>query len=169
MNIEYKDLVDDARSEDITQQNNEEERNYTFAPSNTSRYISREQAFLLCFEKLFAECDFEEILDKAKLCRDLDVTEYALNLAKGVDENMAELDTLIVPFLAEKWTIDRISKVSLCLIRIAIYEILHIDTVPTNVAINEAVELSKKYSTEKDTAFVNGLLGSYAKSLESDK
>lgn len=169
MDIEYKDLVCDTQSEDVTQQNNGEERNYTFAPSYTSRYISREQAFLLCFEKLFSECDFDEILDKARLCRDLDVTEYALGLAKGVDESKVELDALIIPLLAEKWSIDRISKVSLCLIRIAIYEILHIDTVPTSVAINEAVELSKKYSTEKDTAFVNGLLGSYAKSLESDK
>ena len=63
------------------------------------------------------------------------------------------------------WTINRISKVSLAVLRLAIYEIKFIDSIPAAVTIDEAVELCKKYSTNEDSAFVNGVLGGVIKSL----
>ena len=59
---------------------------------------------------------------------------------------------------------DRISKVSLTILKLALYEILYVDDVPEKVAINEAVNLAKKYGTDSDPAFVNGVLGSYVNS-----
>ena len=56
---------------------------------------------------------------------------------------------------------DRISKVSLTILKLALYEILYVDDVPEKVAINEAVNLAKKYGTDSDPTFVNGVLGSY--------
>ena len=63
------------------------------------------------------------------------------------------------------WKINRISKVSLALLRLAVYEMLYRDDVPVSVSINEAVELSKKYTVKDDTSFINGVLGAVAKSL----
>ena len=133
---------------------------------NVSRYQAREQAFILCFERLFSSCDIDETIENAEYSRELQISDYAVKTAKGVEEKRDELDSLITPHLSEKWTLSRISKVSLCLLRIAVYEILYVDSVPLSVAINEAVELAKKYATSQDAAFINGLLGSFAKSLD---
>ena len=63
------------------------------------------------------------------------------------------------------WKISRISKISLALLRVAIYEMLYQDDIPVSVSINEAVELAKKYTGVDDSAFVNGVLGAVAKEL----
>ena len=71
---------------------------------------------------------------------------------------MAEIDAAITPHLT-RWTLDRISKPALALLRLAVYEILYNEDIPAGVAANEAVELAKKYCDEKDIAFINGVLG----------
>ena len=63
------------------------------------------------------------------------------------------------------WAIHRLPKVSLAVLRLAIAEMLYIDDVPCGVSVNEAVEIVKKYGTSDDASFVNGVLGSIAKSL----
>jgi N utilization substance protein B len=63
----------------------------------------------------------------------------------------------------------RIAKINLAILRIAFYEIMYDDRTPVNAAISEAVHLSEKYSLEKDTAFVNGVLGAYSKSIQTEE
>ena len=130
-----------------------------------SRYKMREQAFILCFEALFSDAGVDELADNAGDARDEFLSDYAISCAKGVFEHREELDDKISANLKQGWKISRISRVSLALMRLAIYEMLYRGEIPVSVSINEAVELSKKYSTEDDTAFINGVLGSVAKVL----
>ncbi len=133
--------------------------------NNISRYKMREQAFILCFEMLFSDTDIDELADNAGDARDEFLSDYAVECAKGVREHQEEIDALISGNLRSGWKITRISKVSLALLRLAVYEMLYREDVPVAVSVNEAVELSKKYTVKEDAAFVNGLLGSVAKSL----
>ena len=133
--------------------------------NSISRYKMREQAFFLCFESLFSDSEIDELADNAGDARDEFLSDYALQCAKGVRENAELIDSKISENLRQGWKISRISRVSLAILRLAIYEILFRNEVPVSVAINEAVELSKKYTVEDDTSFINGVLGSVAKSL----
>ena len=133
--------------------------------NDISRYKMREQAFFLCFEMLFSDTDIDELADNAGDARDEFLSDYALECAKGVFEHREEIDDMISKNLKAGWKITRISKVSLALLRLAIFEILYRDDVPVSVSINEAVELSKKYTVKDDTSFINGVLGAVAKSL----
>ena len=133
--------------------------------NDISRYKMREQAFFLCFEMLFSDTDIDELADNAGDARDEFLSDYALECAKGVYEHREEIDDMISKNLKAGWKITRISKVSLALLRLAIFEILYRDDVPVSVSINEAVELSKKYTVKDDTSFINGVLGAVAKSL----
>lgn len=76
----------------------------------------------------------------------------------GVLEHLEEIDALIES-TTEKWTISRIAKVDLSLLRLAIYELKYTD-IPKKVVVNEAIEIAKVYSTEKAPQFINGILGS---------
>lgn len=128
-----------------------------------SRYKMREQAFFLCFETLFSDTDIDELADNAGDARDEFVSDFALECAKGVLEHRDQIDDIISSKLKQGWRLERISKVSLALLRLAVYEMKYIDSIPTSVSINEAVELAKKYSVQDDAAFVNGVLGAVAK------
>lgn len=143
----------------------EEERTPYDDRNAVSRYKMREQAFILCFERLFSDTDIDELADNAGDARDVFVSDYALACAKGVDENREQIDAMIASKLKKGWRIERISKVSLSLLRVAVYEMLYVDEVPVSVSINEAVELAKKYSVQDDASFINGVLGAIAKEL----
>lgn len=84
---------------------------------------------------------------------------YITTVVNGVKEHEAELEEIISAHLKKGWTISRISKVSAAVMKIAVYEMKYVDDVPGKVAINEAVELVKKYGSEEEPKFVNGLLG----------
>ena len=138
---------------------NAEQRN------QVSRYKIREQAFFLGFESLFSDTDIDEIADNAGDARDEFISDYAVARAKGVREHQAQIDEKIAANLKAGWKLPRISKVSLAILRLAVYEILFEEDIPVSVSINEAVELSKKYTMEDDTSFINGVLGAIAKQL----
>lgn len=87
------------------------------------------------------------------------VKEFIENLVWGVMNNRQQLDFMITKYLNAKWSLDRIAITDLCALRLAVYELLHLDNMPPKVTINEAVELSKKYGTVENGKFVNGLLG----------
>lgn len=87
-----------------------------------------------------------------------DSIAYAEVLVTGVQDHQADLDELISRY-AEGWTIDRMPVVDRTLVRMAAFEVLWGDDVPVAVAINEAVELAKSFSTDDSGRFVNGLLG----------
>ena len=79
--------------------------------------------------------------------------------------NLEEIDKIISDHLSAKWKLNRISKVSLSILRLAVYEMKFVEDIPTNVTINEAVELSKKFSGEEEYKFVNGILGAVSKDI----
>lgn len=123
-----------------------------------SRFKAREQGFILIFEKLFNDEPVEEIISNAEESRELVVDDYALELVNGVEREKETLDALIESHLKKGWTLRRISKTSHALLRLALYEIKFVDEVPDSVAVNEAVELAKKYTVD-DSKFINGVLG----------
>ena len=86
---------------------------------------------------------------------------YALDLLEAFDEHKEFIDELLDK-LSHSWPLDRMGKVDLALLRLATTEIFYLEDIPTEVSINEAMELSKRYSTEESTAFINGILGSVA-------
>lgn len=93
------------------------------------------------------------------------VIEFIESLYFGIFEHLQEIDALIEKS-ATNWSFARIAKVDLSILRLAIYELKYTD-VPQKVAVNEAVELAKIYSTEKSPRFVNGVLGSVIKEIEA--
>lgn len=128
-----------------------------------SRRAEREQTFIVIFESLFNETTVEDIVELAKETLEWNDSEYVASTSKAVIDLSSELDEYIISNLKSGWTISRLSKVTLALLRLAIYEMKYADDVPTKVAINEAVELCKKYATESDASFLNGVLGSVSK------
>ncbi len=130
-----------------------------------SRRKSREQAFALLFEKSFNDAPVMELAQGAQDARECIIEPFALSLAQGAEEKLAELDARIDTH-SHKWSRERISRVSLAVLRLAIYEMLFEDSVPVSVAINEAVELAKRYGGEEDSSFVNGILGSISRESE---
>lgn len=91
------------------------------------------------------------------------VIQFLEDTYYGALEHQTEIDTLITE-AAQNWSIHRIAKVDLCILRLAIYELKYTD-VPPKVAINEALEIAKAYSTEKSPRFINGVLGSITSKL----
>ena len=129
-----------------------------------TRKQAREEAFILVFEKEFNDNSVEDILETAAEARDLVPDDYINTVFKGVYERLPELDSLISES-SVGWSITRISKTALCIMRLAIFEMKYIEEIPVSVSINEAVELCKKYATENDASFVNGILSTVAKAL----
>ena len=131
-----------------------------------SRRELREQIFKLLFRIEFnkpEEMEEQKDLffeDEDNQAGEKDVA-YISKKYDRIVENLEEIDALINEN-AECWTTTRMGKVELTILRLAIYEIKHDDTVPTSVAINEAVELSKKFGQDGSASFVNGVLSQFA-------
>lgn len=126
--------------------------------------LAREQVFSVLFEMMFTDDSVDDILDNAEESRMIIIEDYADKLLNAFIGNSEYVDSVISDNI-KGWSISRISKVALSILRLAVTEIEYTDT-PVSVAINEAVELAKKYATEKDASFVNGVLGSVAKKKE---
>ena len=84
------------------------------------------------------------------------------NLVAGVTDRQQELDEIIGRY-AQGWALNRLAKVDLTILRMAVYELLHMPEVPVGATINEAVELSKRFCEDKSSGFINGILGSVAR------
>lgn len=93
---------------------------------------------------------------------DLNEEEYMRTVVTGVEENLDAIDADIDKYL-RSWTTARIPKLDLAILRAAVFEIKYSEDVPTGVAINEAVEIAKKYSTDESYRFINGVLGAIAR------
>lgn len=131
-----------------------------------NRREAREQAFILLFEHSINHDTIDDIIDNAGLARDLMISEFAEKIAMGAEEKETVLDAEIEAHI-RGWKRNRLSKVSLSLLRLAIYEMMFEEDIPISVSINEAVDLAKKYGGAEDAPFVNGVLGSVAKKLET--
>ena len=125
-----------------------------------TRKEAREQAFVFLFEKLFnPELTYDELSSLAAQCRFFEPDGYTRAVFEKAEEKAEENDGIINKY-SKGWKTNRIPKVTLCLLRLAITEILYMDGTPDSVAANEAVELAKTYATAEDAQFINGILGS---------
>ena len=129
-----------------------------------TRKMAREEAFILIFEKVFSKESVEDIFELAHEARDLVPDDYIKTVFAGVYENVEEIDS-IISSTAVGWKIERISKTALSVLRLALFEIKYMEDIPVSVSINEAVEICKKYATEADASFVNGILSTVAKKV----
>ena len=137
-----------------------------------ARRAARELALNVLYQSDAAGVPFDEALQTALEFSDLsgleskgnekadEARQYAGLIAAGVWEHVKELDGYIAD-LAEGWPVDRQPAVDRNILRLAIYEIRYVDSVPEIVAVDEAVELAKKYSTAESGKFVNGVLAGY--------
>ncbi len=126
------------------------------------RSEAREQAFVLVFEQSFSHDAMEQLVDTAEAVMEKPVDDFAERIALGTEAHLAELDGMIEKNI-HGWKMNRLSRVSLAVLRLALYEMLYEEDTPVGVTINEAVELAKKYGGAEDAPFVNGLLGTVAR------
>lgn len=130
-----------------------------------SRRNAREIAFKLIFEYMFSETVNNEAMEEyisSETEIDSDDTSYIKEVYFGVTSHIEELKSKIASN-AEGYAIDRIYKVDLAVLMLAIYEISYIEAIPYKVSINEAITLAKKYSTEKSAKFINGVLAKFVR------
>ena len=131
-----------------------------------TRHEAREQAFAVIFEKSFNEnATFDEIIEGAEECGLVKVNGFAGSLLKNVEENLQKIDETITESLVN-WTLPRLPKVSLAVLRLAVGEIMFNEDVPTNVSVNEAIEIAKTYGTVEDASYINGVLSTIVKKLD---
>ena len=121
----------------------------------------KEQAFFLIFQAQFRPVEDDDIAIYSENVEE--VGDYAKELFAGVLDKESELDEIISQY-SNGWKLSRIPKVNISILRLAVYEMKYIESVPNSVAINEAVELAKKYSGKEDASFINGILGAYSRS-----
>ena len=142
-----------------------------------TRSIAREIAVHLSFELGFSNLSAEELLDRSLTREHFETLreeeplyaefpnekqrQYISALVKGVCSHGPELDSYISKY-AIGWAFSRISRMAAAVMRVAMYEILYMPEIPNGAAINEAVELCKKYNDDKAPAFVNGILNTIA-------
>ncbi|MBR0490642.1 MAG: transcription antitermination factor NusB [Clostridia bacterium] len=136
------------------------------------RSIIREQAFKLIYSiEIQKTEELKEAIDlfiEANNITSPKAINYIEDAVLGIDKNIKEIDQKIEQNLKQEWKIERISKIDLTILRLAIYEIIYKE-VPFKVAINEAVELAKKYGEDASKKFVNGILASVVKENNIDK
>mgnify|MGYP002795217597 FL=1 len=139
-----------------------------------TRHEARRQAFLLLFAYSLSQTPVKELIDLAEeagtllpedTAQDLPpqpVDDFAARIAAGVEAHREELDAVIEKY-ANGWSLQRITKVCLSLLRLSLFEMRYTSDVPLRVSIDEAVEFAKEYGGEEDAAFLNGVLGGAAK------
>ena len=167
-----------ARSDTISQEGAEVPRVCAM-----NRTEAREAAVKLCFEVSAKECTAQEVLDRffdreyydTLLQEDRSLgsypdeiqSAYITELVNGICEHSAELDGYISKY-ARGWKFGRISRTARAVMKTAMYEIMYMPDIPTSVAVNEAVEISKHYDESETVSFVNGVLGSFVREEMSD-
>lgn len=125
---------------------------------------SRENAFALLFAWSFTQDDVAELIGFAEEC-DLRLEPFAHELLTASVENVGEIDALIRRY-SKGWRIGRLSAVTLAILRQSFCELAFLTPkkpIPVGATINEAVELAKKYASEDEASFINGILGNYDK------
>lgn len=126
----------------------------------------RERAFQalmsLEYEKDIVEaCRFAYLYDKDMTNdSDVEIPAFLLNLVMGVEQSKNELDDKLSQYLKEGWTLERLTLIEKNILRLGLFEMTEFNT-PQLVAINEAIELSKKFSDEKSSKFINGILSKF--------
>lgn len=146
-----------------------------------TRANAREIVAHLIFEMNFTQDSAKQVVDSAlepeyydTLAQETEIyaerpnqkqMDYIQTTVAGIQNKQQELDDYIAKY-AVNWSVSRISKVARAILHVAMYEALYVEDVPVSAAINEAVELTRKYENEDVVSFVNGILGSFARDLE---
>ena len=131
--------------------------------SDRGRHQARKRAVEVLFEAEARGLTAAEIADSRTTLAESDIetsglNPYTVTVAHGVTEHAAHVDDLISAHL-QGWTLERLPAVDRAILRVAVWELLHAEDVPEPVAVDEAVELAKKLSTDDSPGFVNGVLG----------
>lgn len=129
------------------------------------RTAMRELAFKLIYGIEVQKENTEEQLElfaQENEIKDENALKYLRDIKEGLEAHKEEIDSLISNNLKENWSLNRISKINLSLIKIAIFEMVY-QKLPYKVAINEAIELAKKYADDSAPVFINGILASVVK------
>ncbi len=129
-----------------------------------SRRKARDITFKYIYSTLYGESEVSDVLESIITA---DVEElsnlqgeeksYFDKVTTGIKEKEQQIDDMILSKL-KNWTIERIFKIDLAILRLAVYEIMYYEDMPPKVAVNEAVELAKKYGNDASSNFVNGVL-----------
>lgn len=130
------------------------------------RSLIREYVFMFLYQ---LEIHHENIEKQKKLFLDeFSIPEEQLDFfderVNGVYQNKAELDSKLEPFLI-RWKIERLPRIDITILRLALFEMLELNDIPNNVAISEAVRLAKKYSGEESKSYINAILGNIDRGL----
>lgn len=129
---------------------------------NITRHKIRELAFqtlfLLSSNNISLETALKEVLATAKITQ---IPNYLHFLVQGVWQNHEQLDQQLSKYLKKNWTLQRLSRVDLNILRIGLFEIEQSTDIPVNVAINEALELAEQYSDPRSKKYINGILSNF--------
>lgn len=130
------------------------------------RRITRREARILAFEILFEQAvsgeEIKEILSIAHEAKGEEVTGFALNLVLGANHEMETIDQ-VIDRNSKSWRINRLSKMALAILRLAVYEMMYVENIPVSASINEAIDIAKIYGSEQDAPYINGVLSGVAK------
>ena len=127
-----------------------------------SRRNAREIAFKLVFEYMFNKQENQDALEEYIMDSDADDTAYIKEVYFGVSSHYEELIEKVSQH-TEGFSAERIFKVDLAILLLAVYEISYVSDVPYKVSVDEAINLAKKYSTEKSSKYINGVLSKFAR------
>ena len=119
------------------------------------RRTAREKALQALFQIDINEASPDEAIKNVVKGEEND--EYLNELVHGTSNHLNEIDEMIAQHL-EKWTINRLAKVDLNILRLGVFELMYVDDIPANVAINEALEVSKRFGDEQSSKFISGVL-----------
>lgn len=142
----------------------------------SNRHLGRIVALQTLYEQEFRlECDDKkfdrsEVLERniARYSETIEDKDFITALVNGVAKKQAELDEKLQP-LAPEWPIQQIARIDRVVLRIGLYELMHMKDVPPKVAINEAVELAKAFGGENSSKFINGVLGSAFREMHGEE
>ncbi|ATD55190.1 transcription antitermination factor NusB [Clostridium chauvoei] len=129
-----------------------------------SRELAMELLFGMTLSKNTLEETMETFIEDYEMNLNTIDLDYIKEILLKVQENIEVVDSKIEAALTN-WKIERISKVNLTILRIAVAEMMFLDDVPSKVAINEAIEVTKRYSDEKSVSFINGVLDKALKTM----
>lgn len=133
------------------------------------RSAAREEAFKLLYSIQIQKENWEEQLKlyiEDNEIQEEKTIEYIKEIAKGISQNKEKIETIISKNLKQGWSISRVSKIDIVLLKLAIYEMQY-NKLPYKVAINETVELAKKYGSDVSPNFINGILASVVKQMQN--
>lgn len=143
---------------------------------SANRHLGRIIALQTLYEQEFRlscgdeNLDIDEILDRnVRRYRDtIEDTGFIKEIVSGVLKEQKQLDAILQP-IAPEWPIEQIARMDRIVLRMGVYELLHIASTPHKVAINEAVELAKAFGSENSSKFVNGVLGTVQRQQHPDE